>query len=170
MKKKVLIIGGYGFIGRNLCKTLSKKKFEVTAIVKKINKDKKYFKNINLLKCDISNSKKLDKKINKKYNVIINCSGNINHSNKKETYSSHYNGLKNILQSCKKVKPDLFIQLGSSLEYGNIKSPHKELLKCYPISHYGKAKYLATNYLIRSFIKTYLIFRLYQLYGPHQKK
>ena len=34
MKKKVLIIGGYGFIGRNLCKTLSKKKFEVT-IVKK---------------------------------------------------------------------------------------------------------------------------------------
>lgn len=169
MKKKVLIIGGYGFIGRNLCEILSKNNFEVSAIVKKVKNKNNHFKNINFLKCDISNFKNLAKIIKKKYNVIINCSGNINHSNKKETYSSHYNGIKNILRACKKVKLDLFIQLGSSLEYGNIKSPHKEVTRCSPISHYGKAKYLASNFLIKSSIKNYLIFRLYQLYGPYQK-
>ena len=169
MKKKVLIIGGYGFIGRNLCKILSKNNFEVSAIVKKLKIKNNNYKNIKFLKCDILNFKNLSKIINKKYNIIINCSGNINHSNKKETYNSHYKGLKNILRACKKIKLDLFIQLGSSLEYGNIKSPHKEVTRCSPISHYGKAKYLATKLLVKSSIKTYLIFRLYQLYGPYQK-
>ena len=169
MKKKVLIIGGYGFMGRNLCEILSKNNFEVSAIVKKVKNKNNQLKNIKFLKCDISNFKNLAKIIKKKYNIIINCSGNINHSNKKETYNSHYKGIKNILQACKKIKLDLFIQLGSSLEYGNIKSPHKEITRCSPISHYGKAKYLATKFLVKSSIKTYLIFRLYQLYGPYQK-
>ena len=35
------------------------------------------------------------------------------------------------------------------MEYGHLKSPQKELLKCKPLSNYGKAKYLSTKYLIK---------------------
>lgn len=63
----------------------------------------------------------------------------------------------------------MFIQIGSSLEYGKIKSPHKENFKCKPISYYGKAKYLATQYLKKNTNK-YIILRPYQIYGPNQKK
>ena len=37
------------------------------------------------------------------------------------------------------------------------------------MSHYGKSKFLATK-LIKQKIKKYIILRLYQVYGPFQKK
>ena len=61
--------------------------------------------------------------------------------------------------------------MGSSVEYGNLRSPQKESGKCNPKSVYGKAKLLASNYLInlykrKNFPST--ILRLYLAYGPKQ--
>ena len=47
--------------------------------------------------------------------------------------------------------PKAFIQMGSSVEYGNLKSPQKENRNCkvkFIKSIYGKAKLMATNHLI----------------------
>ena len=63
------------------------------------------------------------------------------------------------------------MQLGSSLEYGKLKSPHKENNICRPQSIYGNAKYLATKYLLKNYKKNKfpaIILRLYQSYGPKQ--
>ena len=165
----ILIIGGSGFIGKHLCKFLAKKKFTLNAIIKKKKINTKYIKRVNYIICDILNSKKLKEVLKQPFEVIINCSGNIDHSNKKQTFKSHLTGLKNLLRYVDKKHLRLFIQLGSSLEYGRLNSPQKETKICRPVSNYGKAKYLASKSLIESKIKNYLILRLYQIYGPGQK-
>ena len=171
MKKKILIIGGTGFIGRNLIKRLRSIKFNVISISKKKLLPKST-KNIVYKSVDITNKKKLKKLSQIEFDVIINLGGNINHQNPKETFQAHFFGLKNILNTQNLEKLSLFIQIGSSLEYGTSRSPHKETQFCKPNSSYGKAKLKATNYLIRTCnlknIK-FIILRPYQIFGPFQK-
>ena len=67
--------------------------------------------------------------------------------------------------------PKAFVQMGSSIEYGNKKSPHKEGAKCNPKSIYGQAKLLSSKHLMNLFKKKGFpstILRLYQSYGPRQ--
>ena len=64
--------------------------------------------------------------------------------------------------------------MGSSIEYGHFRSPHRENFFCKPKfvkSVYGKAKLLSTIYLIKLFKKKRFpatILRLYLSYGPKQ--
>jgi len=61
--------------------------------------------------------------------------------------------------------------MGSSSEYGNVKSPQKENAKCNPKSVYGQAKLFSSIYLIDLFKKKNFpstILRLYNTYGPRQ--
>jgi UDP-glucose 4-epimerase len=57
------------------------------------------------------------------------------------------------------------------MEYGLDKSPQEENFKCKPISIYGKAKFLSTQYLLNLHKKKKFpvtILRFYQVYGPYQ--
>ena len=174
MKKKILVTGGTGFIGFNLLKKLSKFNFQLYSLSTKMPSKGKRLKNVNYIISDISKKKTLSKKINKKFNIVINLGGYVNHSKKIKTLSTHFNGCKNLFNAIKKNNHlKLFIQIGSSLEYGNNKSPHKEKSNCNPKSYYGLAKYKATNFLIEQKSKVnfpIIIIRLYQVYGPHQKE
>ena len=73
-----------------------------------------------------------------------------------------------------KKKPISFIQIGSSLEYGNSNSPQKENIKCNLKSIksiYGKAKLLASFHVIDLFKKKNFpstVIRFYLVYGPKQ--
>ncbi len=64
--------------------------------------------------------------------------------------------------------------MGSSVEYGNLKSPQKESAKCNlksVKSIYGKAKFLSSIYLIDLFKRKKFpstVLRLYLAYGPRQ--
>tara|TARA_B100001029_G_scaffold163022_1_gene152836 strand:- start:20 stop:598 length:579 start_codon:yes stop_codon:yes gene_type:complete len=61
--------------------------------------------------------------------------------------------------------------MGSSGEYGTLKSPQLESYKCNPRSIYGRAKLLATQNLMRLFKEKNFpatVLRLYQAYGPKQ--
>ena len=168
MKKKILVTGGSGFLGSNFIKNLNLKKYDVISLSRNRRYNKNFINGVKYIYCDISKIKELRKKIEKKYDFIINFSGNINHKNKSETFNAHYQGLKNLIKLIDKKHLRLFIQIGSSLEYGRLKSPQKENSVCRPISHYGKAKYLSSKYIKRELNK-FLILRLYQIYGPHQK-
>ena len=79
--------------------------------------------------------------------------GHVNHNAKKKTYESHFIGCKNLSEIFLENKVDTFLQIGSSSEYGKSKSPLSEKNKCSPSSKYGKAKLLATSYLINLFKK-----------------
>ena len=70
-----------------------------------------------------------------------------------------------------KNKLKSFIQIGSCIEYGNLKSPQKENNKMDVKeikSTYGKAKLMATNYLLNLNKKHNFpctVLRLYLVYG-----
>ena len=61
--------------------------------------------------------KDLKKKIKLNYDYIVNLGGNINHTNHKQTYLTHFIGLKNLISVTQNIGVKKFIQIGSSLEY-----------------------------------------------------
>ncbi len=170
-KKKILVIGGTGFIGYHLIKKCLKKSYSVTSISSKPPSKIRKFSKVKYFVCDIRDQKKLNRIIKPPFNFIVNLGGYVDHSRKRETMTSHYNGCNNIAKILLKYKIDNFVQIGSGLEYGDQKSPQKENFKCYPRSTYSLAKYKATNFLMdlskrKNFPCT--IVRLYQAYGPNQ--
>jgi len=150
--KNILIIGGTGFIGYHLAKKLLQKNFKVTSVSKNPPKKFRFLKKVKYIICDINNEKIL-KKIDDNFDYVVNLGGYVDHRNRRETYRSHYLGLKKITKIFIKKKIKKFIQIGSSMEYGRVPSPQKEYFKCYPESIYGISKLLSTKYLINLYKK-----------------
>jgi nucleoside-diphosphate-sugar epimerase len=170
--KNILIIGGTGFIGYHLAKKCLKKNFKVTSVSKNRPKKIRFLKKVKYIICDINN-KKILKKIDNNFDYVVNLGGYVDHKNKQETYRSHYLGLKKLTKIFIKKKIKKFIQIGSSMEYGRVKSPQKENFNCYPESIYAISKFLSTKHLITLYKKKKfpaVILRLYQVYGPNQDK
>ena len=176
MKKKILIIGGTGFLGYHLAKKCLLKKWDVTSVSTNIPQKKRFLVKVKYLILDITKKKLILKKIKSNYDFVVNFGGYVNHNEKLKTYKSHYIGCKNLADIFKDSKIKLFIQIGSSVEYGNLKSPQKEDSKTNVNklkSTYGKAKLMATNYLLKLNKKHNFpctILRLYLVYGPYQDK
>ena len=172
--KKILIVGGSGFIGYHLAKRSLEKNWKVTSISSNSPKKIRYLSKVKYIRCDITNKKLLKKKIQEPFDYVVNLGGYVDHSNKKKTYKSHYEGCKNLAEIFLTKKLLSFIQIGSSLEYGISNSPQKEKIKCNLKSIksvYGKAKLLSTLYMINIFKKKNFpatVLRLYQVYGPKQ--
>ena len=162
-------MGGTGFLGINLILALKKKfkNLDITCVSRR----KTFFlkaSNIKFINGDFSKKLVLKKKLkNKTFDIIINLGGNIQHKNKFQTIKSHFKLCKNLVDYFKN-KIDLFVQIGSSMEYGTLNYPNKESDKCFPKSFYGKSKLRSTKYLEKSNLK-YIILRPYQVYGPYQK-
>ena len=173
-KNNILIVGGTGFIGYHLASRSLKKGWQVTSISSKAPRKIRYLSKVKYILCDITKKKSLKKSIRKNFNYVVNLGGYVDHSNKKKTFESHYIGCKNLAEIFLKKKPIAFIQMGTSVEYGKVKSPQKENAKCSPKSIksiYGKAKLLSSIYLINLFKKKKFpstILRLYLTYGPRQ--
>ena len=164
-------MGGTGFIGYHLAKKSLKKGWEVTSISTNKPKKIRYLSKVKYLICDISKKKFLKKFIKKKFTYVVNLGGYVDHSKKTKTFNSHYLGCKNLTQILLNKKPEAFIQIGSSVEYGNSKFPQKENFKCFPKSVYGKAKLLSSKYLLKLYKEKKfpaIILRFYQVYGPRQ--
>ena len=103
---------------------------------------------------------------------MVNLGGYVDHSNKKLTYKSHFIGCKNLVNFFEHSKIKSFVQIGSCLEYGKLKSPQYEKKGLTPLSIYSKSKILATNFLIKKHrISKFpsIILRGYQVYGPKQE-
>ena len=170
MKNNILVLGGTGFIGHNLLKKLARTKNKITSLSTGIrNKNLDLIKNVEYLSANLVDLKNLKRVLNKDYQIIINLSGNIDHKNYDQTKKIHFYSLKNLLKVINLKKLNLFIQAGSSLEYGKLNSPQREKIRCKPISLYGKAKSLSSEFLQKKIKKKVIILRLYQIYGPFQK-
>lgn len=170
--KKILIVGGTGFIGYHLSKICLKNKFKVYSYSTQKPQKKRKLKKVTYLICDITKPNKIKKKFISNLDYIINLGGYVDHSKKKKTYYSHYEGCKNLANAYLNQNIKLFIQMGSGLEYGKLQNASKENSNCFPKSVYAKAKYKATKFLLNLYKKKnfpVIILRLYQAYGPYQE-
>ena len=172
-KNRILIAGGTGFIGYHLAKRCLKLNWKVVSISTKPPKKNRKLKNVNYLILDISNQKKIFEKLSTNYDYVVNLAGYVDHTHNVKTMKSHFDGCKNLSLFFLNSKIKKFVQVGSSIEYGKIKSPQIEkknnIQKTYSV--YGKAKLLSTKFLLKlskehSFPS--VIIRLYLVYGPNQ--
>ena len=168
--KKILIVGGTGFIGYYLAKFCLKKNWSIISFSKNKPKKIRKLKKVKYIKGDLCKKRDL-KKINYNFDYVVNLGGYVDHTNKRKTYNSHYIGCRNLVNYFLNKKIKSFVQMGSSGEYGRARSPHKENQRCNPLSIYNKAKFLASKYLLSTYKKKKFpvtILRLYQAYGPRQ--
>ena len=170
--KKVLVVGGTGFIGFHLIKKCLRRNMSVTSISrtkpsKLLRLNKVFYKT-----CNLSNLQNLKKIIRNDFDFVVNLGGNIDHINKDKTYRSHYLGVKNLSKAIQLRNIKKFIQIGSSSEYGNLFGTVKETDLCKPKMVYGQAKLDASKFLLDKYKKKNFpvtILRFFQVYGPYQK-
>ena len=172
MNKSILIAGGTGFIGFHLAKKCLSLNWSVTSLSTSTPKKNRKLKKVKYKICDISNYNQVKNKIKLDYDYVVNCAGYVDHSHKLKTLKSHYIGCKNLSTHFLNSKIKKFIQIGSCIEYGKIKSPQIESnLNKKTFSIYGSAKLLSTQFLVKLFKRfnfPVTILRLYLVYGPNQ--
>ena len=175
---KIIVAGGSGFIGANLISELISNGNEVISISRNKNQIKRKVKKAKYIYHDLN--KPLRKTFLEKFKeveYIINCSGYINHSdflgNGKQVFYDHFNSLISLTNLAIDLKVKTFVQLGSSDEYGNNKSPIKESVRESPISPYALAKLSSTYFLQQCFkqrILNTVILRPFLVFGEMQNK
>jgi len=158
-KQVVLVTGAGGFVGRNIVRHLSRS-FEVVGL-----------DHTNLDICDIEAVYSKIKSVNP--DVVINCAvygGYHYQKENKKIYDVNLTGTKNLLDVCIACKVQLFIQTGSSSEYGFKSVPMQEDMMVEPNSAYAEAKAKATDYCSekRNGPTKTVVLRLFSVYGYYE--
>ncbi len=174
MKERLFLIGGSGFIGKNLVRCLHEQ-YAISVYDKFI--DKEYFSHYADVKTNLI---ELDKdKISEDVEVpdyIINLASIVTAERDLSLFDSMIaSNLKVLLNLYERFKDEkklkLFIQFGSSEEYGNDGSPFVETMREEPNSPYALVKQLTTNtamMLHRNYAFPIMVVRPGNLFGPLQ--
>ena len=176
--KNILIIGGAGYIGRQIANLLNKKKYKIFVIDDLSTTKKNYLnKNINFFKVNILNKPKMEK-ILKKYhfNTVMHLAAKcvISESEKypQKYYSTNVVGTKNIIKCCKKYEIKNFIFSSSCSVFSNKTKKVTENSIKKPISYYGKTKLIAEKLIKKNFDKSnikFIILRYFNVVGADRK-
>jgi short-subunit dehydrogenase len=156
MKKNYLVTGGTGFIGKNLCELLIKKKHTVYAITKKQDQ---YLKNIgvNFIKNNFEDIKKTNIRP-EKFDVVIHCSANPIFGNGKNYYTENYLKTKKFVNFFINSNAKfIFISSIGAVDRGNQDDCTKALnenSEPNPTTDYGKTKLLVEELLNNSKLET----------------
>jgi nucleoside-diphosphate-sugar epimerase len=175
-KIKILITGGFGYVGTKLCEVLSKKGYRISIIDNLLqnNFNKKILtKNINFYKIDINHHKILTQHFNKhQYDIVIHLAAIVGDPASKKfpklTNDTNLVSSKKLFNLCIKNKIKKFIFFSTCSNYGL--STGKLLLKenspLKPLSIYAKTKVNFEKFLLRDKNKiSKIILRISTLYG-----
>lgn len=176
---KLVITGAAGFVGANLAMYALKNRFEVHALVKKstnlwrLNNVKNA---INFHYTDLSNLGVLKKTFKKiAPNFIFHLASYGTHPSEKDdkqTILSNIFGTYNLLEASRNINYHIFVNTGSSSEYGSKKKPMKENAVLEPITFYGATKSSATllcSMFAHVYKKPIITLRLFSVYGPYEE-
>ena len=175
-KLNLLVLGGTGFIGSHVVSRATQKKWKVTSVSFHGRNNSKYIKGVTYLKIDLTKYELLKKIKFSEFDYVINLSGYIDHSpffqGGRKNIENHFDIVLNIIEKCG-ANIKCFLQVGSSDEYGDLKSPLSEEQREKPISPYSLGK-VATSHFLQMLHNTEsfpcTILRIFLTYGPGQDK
>ena len=171
--KRVIVIGGNGFIGTNVCKYFSTNNWSVTSFDLALPKEK--ISNVEYVQGDYFNNTLLESQIADK-DLIIHSLSTVNPGNSSVKFLQGYS--LDFVQMAKLAlmlvgtgKKMIFISSGGTV-YGNqTEFPIKETACLNPINHYGCLKVCIENMLRTYNIQnntSFLIARVSNPFGPGQ--
>jgi UDP-glucose 4-epimerase len=177
-QKKIVVTGGAGFIGSNLCRTLLEQGAEVTAFDNlysgKIDFIKDLMdKGLNFVQEDIRDPTALEK-ATKNCEIIFHLAAQtsvpFSMENPEEDSKINVIGTLNVLEAAKKAGARV-VFASSAAVYGNPeKKPTPETYPTRPIAFYGLSKLLGEN-CCRFYQEIYdlevVILRIFNVYGPN---
>ncbi|MCK9499226.1 MAG: GDP-mannose 4,6-dehydratase [Bacteroidales bacterium] len=185
MKKRIIVTGGAGFIGSNLCDYLLNKGNEIICIdnfddyypcEQKQNNLKQALKNPNFtfIKEDIKKTNKLAELLTGKFNAIIHLAAKagVRYSIKNPIGYEEINvqGTKSILELAVRKNIQQFVFASSSSIYGNAPTPFDENFKeLKPISPYAQTKLLSEKIgkeYSEKYNLNFISLRFFSVYGP----
>jgi len=176
MTKKIIITGGYGYIGAKLAMYL-KKKYDVIIMEHPKAKKPKFFKgNFKTIKTDIVNKSKIGKiKVQNIYAILhlaAQSSGPKSYFIPREDIDKNIIGTLNIINFCDKNKIKKLLFASSFVVYGKQKkNEFNEQMDTRPSSVYAMSKsyceQLLKNYAQNKGIK-WNILRMFNVYGDDQ--
>ena len=176
--QEIVVTGGAGFIGSNLCRTLLEQGAKVT-IFDNLYSGKIEFikdltdKGLNFVQEDIRDQVALEK-ATKNCKVIFHLAAQtsvpFSMKNPKEDCEINVVGTLNVLEAAKKAGAKV-VFASSCAVYGNPeKRPTPEIYPTHPIAFYGLTKLLGENYC-RFYQETYglevVMLRIFNVYGPN---
>lgn len=172
--KRLLVVGGSGFIGGHLCRVARERGYEVTSL--SIDDATRPLADVEYVVGDISKRGPLMDLLEKrKYEYVVNCGGYIDHSSffsgGRELVQSHFEGVQNLVDAIDRRCLKRFVQIGSSDEYGSADAPQSESMRESPISPYSLAKVAASHFLQmlwRTEGFPAVTLRFFLVYGPGQ--
>ena len=175
--KNILVTGGAGFIGSNLCKILLKNHYNVSVIDNlSMGKKKSLPKEIKFIKGDILNHRSCIKAC-KGIGVIIHLAARVSIRNSVRRFNEdvHNNviGTVNILNAAakQKVKKIIFASSMAVYKKSNKNKPFKETDPLEPLSPYGISKLASEKYIMLMAPKMKIdpvVLRLFNTFGPGQ--
>lgn len=175
MKERYLITGAAGFIGSQIAKSLVASKKEVVVILrskKSISRLAGFEKKLKIHVCDLRR-KELEKIVTgiRPTHVFHLASYGVkpDDSNVKQMFETNFLGTVNLLSVIKKIPLKLFINTGSSSEYGVYGRSISEADLLKPVNDYGVSKAASTLYCQKEALRDNLplvTFRLFSVYGP----
>ena len=153
MGKKLLIIGGTGFIGSQLLRKGVRDGFDCTSISTDSSHLKKRINDVEYIKLDLRDNDGLNRYMSaNNFSIIINAGGYVEHDDSLSyscgVFRNHVQPLLNLLECVDFEKVEHFIQIGSGDEYGRISSPMQEFKQEKPCSPYSAAKLTCTQLLL----------------------
>ncbi len=179
-RKCVLLTGGAGFIGANLIRELLRLKYEVSLILKKSSnlwRIKDVLHGVKIYYVDLLSRDKLTKIVNEVNPTFIThlaiYSHYRNQTDAEKMIEVNIKGTLNLLLASKNVDYKIFINTGSSSEYGIKNKPIDESSLLNPISFYAATKASATllcHAFAREYKKPIVTLRPFSVYGQYEEK
>jgi len=175
-KINILVTGGAGYIGSIFCSHLRRKyknTFKIYVIDNLSSGKKKYLNCDKFFKIDLKNNLKLNKFFMKnRVDTVVHLAGytNLRDKNLKKFYLNNFLATKNLVDNIIKFNIKTLIFSSTASVYGNpTKIPIAENSKTQPISHYGKSKLKAENYIKKFSLGNFksIIFRFFNASGAN---